>query len=183
MNNFIAYRCLFDHFAYFWVHSFAFARAVGLLFFHWSAASLFKGSSGLGSDNKLWIDRSTDFTWRAGDQFFFKISKQILPKLSNIKKRYTDVGMIDLSIENNFGWGHWVVIGDQDFSLELSISIASSWRAWSLYCDVPSMMTKKCLKLSGSGVQIMPGTGSDWRVFVSFTSLGLGPCIFVDFLI
>lgn len=41
-------------------------------------------------------------------------------------------------------------------------------------------MTKKCLKLLGSGEQRIPGTGSVANVFVSLTTLGLGPSIFVD---
>lgn len=64
------------------VHSCAFFSACFLLLFHSAAASLLSGSSGFGSDNKLWIERSTDFICSAGDQFFFKISKQIRPKLS-----------------------------------------------------------------------------------------------------
>lgn len=68
--------------AYLTVHSCAFFSACFLFDFHSDAASLFNGSSGLGSDNKLWIERSTDLICKAGDQFFFKISKQILPKLS-----------------------------------------------------------------------------------------------------
>lgn len=44
------------------------------------------------------------------------------------------------------------------------------------------MMTKKCLKLLGSGVQLIPGTGSDCSVLVYLTTLGLGPyIIFVEY--
>lgn len=45
------------------------------------------------------------------------------------------------------------------------------------------MITKKCLKLLGSGEQTMPGTGSVCRVFVYLTTLGLGPYIlFVKYI-
>jgi hypothetical protein len=36
---------------------------------------------------------------------------------------------------------------------------------------------KKCLKFSGSGVNLIPGTGYDVMFFVYFTIRGLGPCI------
>ncbi len=79
---------IFDHFAYSFVYSLALFYAFFLLLFHSAAASLLRGSSGLGSAIKLWIDKSTDFIWRAGDQFFLRISKQILPKLSILKQIY-----------------------------------------------------------------------------------------------
>lgn len=75
---------ILNHFANFIVNSLAFAYACFLLLFQWSAASLFNGSYGFGSDNKLWIDNNTDLICNAGDQFFFKMSKHILPKLSNV---------------------------------------------------------------------------------------------------
>jgi hypothetical protein len=50
-----------NHFAYLIVNSLAFASAAFLFFFHSSAAALFKGSSGLGSASRLWIDSRTDF--------------------------------------------------------------------------------------------------------------------------
>jgi len=68
--------------AYFFVHSEAFPSAAFLFVFQCYAASLFNGSSGFGSANKLWIDNKTDLICKAGDQFFFRISRQILPKLS-----------------------------------------------------------------------------------------------------
>lgn len=68
--------------AYFFVHYLAFFSAWVLFDFHSSAASLFRGSRGFGSAKRLWIDNKTDLICRAGDQFFFKISKHILPKLS-----------------------------------------------------------------------------------------------------
>lgn len=44
------------------------------------------------------------------------------------------------------------------------------------------MTTKKCLKLLGSGVQLIPGTWSDCSVLVYLTTLGLGPyIIFVEY--
>ena len=76
------------HLAYSLVTSLALFSAAFLLVFHSAAASLFRGSSGLGSANKLWIESKTDFICRAGDQFFFKISRQILPKLSTLEKGY-----------------------------------------------------------------------------------------------
>lgn len=44
-------------------------------------------------------------------------------------------------------------------------------------------MIKKCLKLLGSGLNSIPGTGSDCRVFVSLTILGLGPSILLMLVI
>ncbi len=72
------------HLAYFWVNYLALDSADFLFYFQCEAASLFKGSSGLGSASKLWIESKTDFICRAGDQFFLRISKQILPKLSKL---------------------------------------------------------------------------------------------------
>lgn len=45
---------------------------------------------------------------------------------------------------------------------------------------IPSIETKKCLKLLGSGEQEMPGIGSLARVFVSLTTLGEGPSILIN---
>jgi len=71
-----------NHLAYLRVKSLAFVYADFLLAFHSAAASLFNGSSGLGSAKRLWIDNKTDFIWSAGDQFFLRISRQIRPRLS-----------------------------------------------------------------------------------------------------
>ena len=46
---------------------------------------------------------------------------------------------------------------------------------------IPYNLMKKCLQLFGSGQKAMPGTGSVCMVLVSFTILGLGPSIFVDY--
>ena len=48
--------------AYFMVHSLALASAAFLFVFQWSAASLLRGSSGLGSDMRLWMESKTDLT-------------------------------------------------------------------------------------------------------------------------
>ena len=58
------------------------------LLFHLFAASLFNGSSGFGELNRAYIDNKTalflylNLIYKAGDHLSFKISKQILPKLS-----------------------------------------------------------------------------------------------------
>lgn len=41
---------------------------------------------------------------------------------------------------------------------------------------------KKCLKFSGSGVNLIPGTGYDVMFFVYFTIRGLGPCIYMNII-
>lgn len=41
-----------------------------------------KGSSGFGAPSRAWIDRRTVRICKAGDHLFFKISRQILPSLS-----------------------------------------------------------------------------------------------------
>lgn len=81
-------RCIWNHFAYLMVKSLALDSAAFLLDFHSAAASLFKGSSGLGSASRLWMESRTDFICSAGDQFFLRMSRQILPKLSKSRTPY-----------------------------------------------------------------------------------------------
>lgn len=80
----------------------------------------------MGSDSRLWIESSTDRTWRAGDQFFFRISRQILPRLSEIGAECTYVGVIDLGVEHHFGRGHGVVVRDENFGSELAVRVAGA---------------------------------------------------------
>ena len=68
--------------AYFLVKSLALLRAEVSLVFQCSAASLLWGSSGLGEARRLWMESSTERIWRAGDQFFLRMSRQMRPRLS-----------------------------------------------------------------------------------------------------
>lgn len=81
------------------------------------------------------MDSNTDFICRAGDQFFFNISRQILPKLSVLPTGYTYVGVVNLGIEDDFRGCHWVVLGKQDLGLEFPSSIASALRPYNKRCN------------------------------------------------
>ena len=50
--------------------------------FHSSATSLARGSSGLGADNKAWMESKTVLICSAGLHLSFRMSKQIRPSLS-----------------------------------------------------------------------------------------------------
>ena len=56
----------------------------------------------------------------------------------------TDVGVVDLGIEYDFGRRHGVVVGEEELCLELSVFVAGSGWAW-MEVDVPWSSMKKCL--------------------------------------
>lgn len=70
--------------AYRLVHARAVSMALLSFFFHCSATSFARGSSGLGALNNAWIDSNTVRICRAGDHLSFKMSKHILPSLSTL---------------------------------------------------------------------------------------------------
>lgn len=87
--------------------------------------------------------------------------------------------MIDLGVKDDLGWRHWVIVGKEELGLEFaSFKACALWPC--VMVGIPSIETKKCLKLLGSGEQEMPGIGSLARVFVSLTTLGEGPSILIN---
>jgi hypothetical protein len=56
----------------------------------------------------------------------------------------TNVGVIDFSVEDNFGRGHGVIIGEKELCSEFASFIASPWRAY-MMAHLPCNSMKKCL--------------------------------------
>ena len=52
--------------------------------------------------------------------------------------------MVDLGVEDDFGRGHGVVIGEEEFGVEVTAFVAGAVGAW-VDGGVPSSFMKKCL--------------------------------------
>lgn len=94
--------------------------------------------------------------------------------------KLTDIRMVDLGQEPDFGRCHWVFFRKEELKLEFSVwryvikcyrkSRSKRCVRWKGLPSGPSMVTSKYLRLSSCGKACIPGAGSATRRSVSCSS-------------